>query len=247
MEFYIDEAGNTGRVAINKGKFNYGRDRYLTVCAIKVNNSKIKEELSLKYESFKQRWNIEKEIKGTNLCIKKNNEMLNDFIDNLVLNNKYFYFSLIDKKYLVALDIVQLILPWYIKDADFYILQHLIAEIIVEENDNFFETYFSLIEFPTIENIKMYINYLIDYNFKILNSEDFLHISLFKMMCENIKEKQYYDLIKIHITPFVEENEIKYYFVANFQALYSVIESSFSSKRRTIYNSWWYSRISKLY
>lgn len=84
MRIYLDEAGNSGCLTKN-GKVSYRRDGQplYTLAAVMPGSQEL--DIMNRYCKFKARWSSEgREVKGSDLLTKRNNDALEDFIEEFV-------------------------------------------------------------------------------------------------------------------------------------------------------------------
>lgn len=172
MFIYLDEAGNTGGVKTVKrhksgtsGKLNYIGQPLFVEAAVVANDENDKQLLLKKYCEFKLQFPDlleDGELKGSSLCTRKNNRALKTFI-NTLLDDKHFYLNVYDKKFYLATLILQEILPVQIFNDKPSFYKY--AEALCEEKDDFFVEYCRMVENPTIENVRLYFEFLINYKY----------------------------------------------------------------------------------
>lgn len=84
MVIYLDEAGNSGCLT-KGGKVSYrGDDQPLYVLAAVMPGNQ-ESDLNNRYHKFKARWGVEEgEVKGSDLLTRRNNDALEDFIEEFI-------------------------------------------------------------------------------------------------------------------------------------------------------------------
>ncbi len=84
MVIYLDEAGNSGCLT-KGGKVSYrGDDQPLYVLAAVMPGNQ-ESDLNNRYRKFKARWGAEEgEVKGSDLLARRNNDVLEDFIEEFI-------------------------------------------------------------------------------------------------------------------------------------------------------------------
>lgn len=168
MKIFIDEAGNTGGVALTRNRNIEGKEAPLNFleqplfvnAAIVAKDQKDENELLDKYESFKKRFAhlaIDGEIKGSSLTTRDYNDALDDFIDT-VLDDKHIYINAYNKKfYLSTLFLFQLFPNLQKEDL---VCFYLTASTLSKESDGLFTQYCKLVSNPTQKDTLNFFSYL---------------------------------------------------------------------------------------
>ena len=154
MKIYLDEAGNTGCVVNKNNILNFGSQRHFTLCGVLAQDSHDVNMLRQKYIVFKEKFHITDELKGSSLLTRKNNDLLEYFIDN-ILDNEHFSLCYYDKKfYLSCLIILALLGEDFQKQfsVDFYDF----ASCLSFEDDIIFVEYCKMAKKPTIEALRYF-------------------------------------------------------------------------------------------
>lgn len=203
MECYIDESGNTGCVTTNKSGLNYKESPVFTLGMVTAKDKADKEELLAKYNSFKAKNGIVNEIKGSDLCTKRFNKELLEFIDN-VLDNDHFLLNLYDKKFYISTLLLTGMVGLEFKDeyiAEFY--YH--ATELSLQSDTFFIRYDQYISEMTVESFHEYLVFLRDYRYEGIDEKDNLIRLAAISILEKGDEEVFYDDF-LHYGSYVSRN-----------------------------------------
>ena len=76
MKIYFDESGQTGCVLQKDDLLNFQQQPTFAIGAVVANSKKAERKLIDKYIAFKQKYNIQGEIKGKDLLTRARNEEL---------------------------------------------------------------------------------------------------------------------------------------------------------------------------
>lgn len=140
MKIYFDESGNTGCVIPNKnGVFYNDEQRHFVLAGVVCKNKEDEQVLANRYLDFKKRYNIQGEIKGSDMMKRDNNTMLVDFIDNLI-DDSHFYVCCYDKIFYLAS----------------IITQYFFTRQLMEDDPLF---YFTMVSALTQEDISVFLKY----------------------------------------------------------------------------------------
>lgn len=194
MKIYFDESGQSGCVLQREDLLNFREQPTFAIGALVVKNEKDEQKILQKYKKFKQKFNIAKEIKGSDLLTKKHNEELNYIVNNIV-DNIHYYVLIYDKKfYISTLLLVSLLGVEYQQEIPIHFYQQ--ASFLAKQKDDFFLQYLKYIEDPTIEKFNIYLKYLINYNYAFydLNENAVVDISL-KILEDNLESEFYNDFM----------------------------------------------------
>ena len=169
MNIYFDESGNTGCVLLKDGKLNFDKQPIFVIGAVITENNEDERELINKYQEFKTKFSIDKEIKGNELNTRKRNEELNYLLEN-VFDDKHFALIVYDKRfYISTLLMISLLGPEFQKE--FPLQFYIIADALSFQNDDFFVEYCKYIENPNSDTFHEYLVFLKQYNYTKLNEE----------------------------------------------------------------------------
>ena len=194
MKIYFDESGQSGCVLQKDDLLNFQKQPTFAIGAVVVRSKSIEDKLANKYSEFKQKFNIEREIKGKDLLTREHNEELEYILTNIF--DRYHYFVLLyDKRfYLSTLLMFSLIGVEY---------QHLMPEhfyqqatFLSQQDDCFFVEYLKYIQNPTVERFSAYLHFLIDYEYKNVATSENAILEMAKKIVEfNIEDKCYDDFL----------------------------------------------------
>ena len=163
MKIFFDESGQTGCVVSKNDLLNFSKSPTFALGAIVV-NEKDEQKLINKYIYFKKKFNINGEIKGTDLLIKKNNDKLK-YLVRYLFNDVNFYVNIYDKRFYLA----TLLLFSFTGFECFKTMKHEIyaqASILSLQNDDFFIRYLNYIENPSADSFSKYLSFIINYDYK---------------------------------------------------------------------------------
>lgn len=217
MELYIDESGNTGCVINNGNKFNFNKQRHFVLCAVKVENENEKNELLKKYRMFKKAFNIEGEIKGSDLMTRRYNNELEYFIDN-ILDDSHFKICIYDKKFYLATLLLLFILGYEFR-AEFPIEFYILAGELCFYGENVLIEYCELAKTPTTYNFESLLNKIVTQKFKEIPYDDNPLI----MMANKILEDKEYECWIKHILSYGCYDNPRYINVINLNCLSELI------------------------
>lgn len=194
MKIYFDESGQTGCVLQREDLLNFREQPTFAIGALVVKNDKEEERLLSKYKDFKKKFNITKEIKGSDLLTRAHNQELNYIVNNL-LDNSHYYILLYDKKfYISTLLLISLLGFEYQQDLPTHFYQQ--ASFLSKQNDAFFVRYLKYIEHPTIDNFNAYLKYLIKYNYEYNELEENAVVEIStKILKEELESKCFRDFM----------------------------------------------------
>lgn len=194
MKIYFDESGQTGCVLQREDLLNFREQPTFAIGALVVKNDKDEEKLLSKYGKFKQKFNIAKEIKGSDLLTREHNKELNYFVNNL-LDDSHYYILLYDKKfYISTLLLISLLGVEYQQEFLIHFYQQ--ASFLSKQNDDFFVQYLKYIEHPTIDNFKAYLKYLMKYNYEYNELEENVIVEIStKILKEKLESKYFNDFM----------------------------------------------------
>lgn len=164
MKIYFDESGQTGCVLQKDDLLNFQQQPTFAIGAVVANSKKAEQKLIDKYISFKQKYNIKGEFKGKDLLTRARNEELEYILKN-IFDRYHFFVLLYDKRfYISTLLLISLLGVEY---------QHLMPEhfytqatFLSQQEDDFFVEYLKFIQNPSVENLSVYLKFLLDYNYK---------------------------------------------------------------------------------
>lgn len=191
MKLFFDESGQSGCILRREDLLNFKTQPTFAVGALAISSASEEEVLRAKYKRFKEKYHITDEIKGNELLTRERNRELNYFKKH-ILNDKQFFVILYDKKfYLATLLLYGLIGRAYQEQMIVHFYQQ--ATFLALQDDAFFVKYLQYIESPSPETFKMYLDYLITYEYKPFDVEENAVISMARKIQENHAEDKFYD------------------------------------------------------
>lgn len=162
MELYVDESGQTGCIKYsNSDKLSFVNQPIFANGALIIRDANDKKSIVEKYLAFKNKFSFEREIKGSDLLTRKNNEALDYFIDN-ILNDENFAVNLYDKRFYIATLLCLAILDDELR-FDNPISYYEIASILASQKDEFYIEYLKFVENINEETAMQYFGFLHDY------------------------------------------------------------------------------------
>ena len=189
MKIYFDESGQSGCVLRKDDLLNFRKQPIFAVGALVLPSEKSEEMLVKKYHRFKEKFMITDEIKGTDLLKREMNEALHYFLDNF-LNCKDFFVILYDKRFYLSTLLLQGLLGRiYQQEIPLHFYQQ--ADFLSHQNDDFFLEYLKYIEKPSPEGFKMYLKFLVGYNYRELGVSENAVIEIAKRILDNHKEEDF--------------------------------------------------------
>lgn len=219
MELFIDESGNTGCVITKNKKLNFENQRHFVLCAVTVRDEEDKKLLIKKYQKFKDKFNIENEIKGSDLLTRKRNEELDYFL-NQMIDDEHFNVCIYDKKfYLASLFLLTLFGNNLQKDApiEFYNL----VSLITLHGEDILIAYCEVAKEPTHDNFDKLLEIIIEHKLKD-KSELF---DIFSNSLKEIKNKKDYKTWLDDIISYGSYENKNYINVINLNCLTELIIS----------------------
>lgn len=170
MKIFIDESGQTGCITLSKNnELSFLQQPTFVNGCVCVKTNEDEKTLINKYKEFKEIFNFESEIKGTDLLTRENNAALEYFIDN-ILNSYNFIINFYDKKFylssLIGLSVCG-VLAIYNETALYY---SCISSLSFQDDDFFIE-YLNFIDDINVENLEKYLKFLKNYSYKYISYE----------------------------------------------------------------------------
>ena len=191
MKIYFDESGQTGCVLQKEDLLNFREQPTFAIGALVVKNQKDEEKLLNKYKEFKKIFRITKEIKGSDLLIRKHNQELNYIVNNLV-DKSHYYILIYDKKfYISTLLLISLLGFEYQQKLPIHFYKQ--ASFLSKQKDDFFVQYLKYIEHPTINDFNAYLKYLIKYHYEYNNLEENAVVDISKKILEEKLESKFFN------------------------------------------------------
>jgi len=189
MKVVFDESGNTGCVVINKNRLNFSTQPNFAICGIVLPTEKDERLLTLKYRQFQTRHNLQGEIKGSDLMKKENNQLLVDFIEN-VLDNSHFRFNIYSKKfYLASLLCMGIMGQEFMSQfpAEFY---NEVSTLALEE-DNFFMEYCTFSKTVNVDSLRTFLKYIIEYEYNHFQQTEMVLIMFSQKILDEGREERF--------------------------------------------------------
>lgn len=189
MKIFFDESGQTGCVVSKNDLLNFSNNPTFALGAIVVNDQD-ENKLIKKYINFKKKFNINGEIKGSDLLTKKNNDKLK-YLIRYLFNDVNFYVNIYDKRFYLA----TLLLFSFTGFECFKTMKHEIysqASILSLQEDEFFVRYLNYIENPSADSFSNYLSFIINYDFKYFKDSSGNEIeNAILIFAEKIKEEKW--------------------------------------------------------
>jgi len=116
MTYYIDESGNTGDLIISANNQDFSNQEYFSLTCVGIEDNKI-NEFEKKIIDLRTKYKIQsKELKSTSIYNKKIN-FIDEVMDYLVSIDADVLIELVDKKYIITINIVNCLIypPYYTK------------------------------------------------------------------------------------------------------------------------------------
>ena len=169
MKIYFDESGQTGCVLLKNNMLNFGKQPIFALGAVIVQDDNDEKFLLEKYRKFKEKFQIDGEVKGNELITRDRNEELNYFLKN-ILDSEHFVINFYDKKFYLATLLELAIIGREFQQVHTIQFYHLASQLSFEE-DEFFIEYCKYIENPSPERFHKYLIYLKNYSYKYVTEE----------------------------------------------------------------------------
>ena len=187
MKIVFDESGNTGCVVTRKNALNFSTQHNFALCGVILASTEEEEALKKRYCDFLKRHSIVGEMKGSDLMKRKSNDMLNDFIEN-VLDAEHFSFNIYNKKFYLSSLLCAGILG---DEFQVQFSNEFYAEVsaLSLEPDEFFVRYCEFIKDVNTQSLKEYLQYLKNYKFRYLSSTgQALTMFIDKILIDGVEE-----------------------------------------------------------
>lgn len=190
MKIYFDESGQSGCVLTKKELLNFRTQPTFALGALVIPSEKHEITLCKRYRRFLEKFEIEGEIKGSDLLTRSMNAQLSYFLDNF-FNDKYFFVILYDKRfYLATLLLLGLIGREYQQTMPLQFYAQ--AAFLSYQDDDFFVKYLQYIEAPTPDTYKRYLEFLVEYQYKNIDVAENAVVEMAKRILED-DPKLFYD------------------------------------------------------
>lgn len=116
MTYYIDESGNTGDLIMSSNNENFSSQEYFSLACIGIEDNQI-NEFEKTIIDLREKYKIKsEELKSTSIYNKKIN-FIDELIDYLKNINANVLIELVDKKYIIAINMVNCLIhpPYFTK------------------------------------------------------------------------------------------------------------------------------------
>lgn len=217
MKIYLDESGNTGNVITKDNILNFKEQRHFVLGGIKVKNNEDKKILLNKYKLFKQKFNVTGEIKGSDLMIRKYNDELRYFLEN-ILDDNHFEICIYDKKFYLITLLLTAVLGDKFKE-DYPLEFYRLASEYVLYSDELLIQYCGLAKSPNCNDLKKLLNLILRLNFKDIPEYN----NPLKIKAKHIIDNNEYHLILDNFMTFGWYDNDKYINLINLNALGELI------------------------
>ena len=194
MKIFFDESGQSGCVLQKEDILNFQKQPTFAVGAVVVRDKNAEDKLAEKYNCFKQKYNIEGEIKGSDLLTRTHNDELEYFL-KAVLDRYHFFVILYDKRFYISTLLLLSLIGFeyqYLMPEHFY--QQ--ATFLSLQKDDFFIRYLKYVQNPSVQEFTAYLKYLINYSYtNDEGAENAVAIMARKILDEGIEDKCYDDFM----------------------------------------------------
>lgn len=217
MKIYLDESGNTGNVITKDNILKFLEQRHFVLSCVKVKNNEDRKILLKKYKLFKEKFNINGELKGSDLMLRKYNKELKYFLEN-ILDDTHFKICIYDKKFYLVTLLLHAILGNKFREKyplDFYKL----ASEYVLYSDDFLIQYCNLAKSLNNKELKKLLSLILKLDFKTIPDNN----NPLKIASKYIIDNDDYDLILNKIMTFGWYDNNKYINLINLNALSELI------------------------
>ena len=182
MKIYFDESGNTGCILPNKNGDLYNDNQHFFVLAGVITYGEEDEKfLRQKYADFLSKFKSDgKELKGSDLLTRKNNDALLYFIENL-LDTEHFYICCYDKIFYLATLISEHFIGLEMRN-EHPLLYYRLASALSREDITLFETYCQAIGNNSKDNRKSFADYILRFPYQKIDD----CINLYKLSAKQM-------------------------------------------------------------
>ena len=188
MKIYFDESGQSGCVLQKNDLLTFQKQPTFAIGAVVVKDEHDAEKLVTKYTEFLSHFNIEGEIKGSNLLTRARNEELKYVMRN-ILDRWHFYVILYDKRFYISTLLLLSLLGFeyqHMMPEHFY---HQASMLALQEDD-FFVAYLKYIQESGVDELSNYLQYLVNYKYtKWEGTENAAATMAKKILSERIVDK----------------------------------------------------------
>lgn len=182
MKIYFDESGQSGCVLLKKDLLNFQKQPTFAIGAVVARTDEDAGKLITKYSALKQKFNIDGELKGSDLLTRARNSELEYVLKN-VLDSDHFFVLLYDKRFYISTLLLLSLLGFeyqYLLPEHFY--QQ--ASFLSQQKDDFFIRYLHYIERPSVLAFSDYLQFLIDYEYSHVESTENAVVTMAKKIIE---------------------------------------------------------------
>lgn len=223
MELFVDESRNTGQLLISHNRINFGSQQYFTLGIVCASNQNEKDVLIKKYREFKNTFNIDGVLKGSDLLKKENNDKLEYLLLN-IFNDENFYVCMYDKRFYLATNFM----------FDFFGIEcrklnpklyYEIATMLCEQDDRFLVEYVKYNNNSSKESLLNFLNFTLEYELNNKHPYYLDLISQVKDYMEFLKKKDLDEVYSIICT------NTPFKLIINRTALYESLLDIMTSKK----------------
>jgi hypothetical protein len=165
MHYYLDESGNTGDISLTKPELDFGgQPVFALACVGLIDPFAVENYINI----LKKKHNIlSTELKTTSLYNKKPN-FIKDVLEYIEEKNIPFFIEIVDKKYLLAINIVNhYVMPHYFstpRNEISIIVKNQFSDFIYQQfPDSIFNDFINLCKEPSNIKVLEYFRILIRY------------------------------------------------------------------------------------
>lgn len=155
MRIYFDESGQSGCVLQKEDILNFQKQPTFAIGAVVVRDSVAADKLVKKYNSFKEKFKIDGEIKGTDLLTKAHNAELDYFLKN-VLDRYHFFFILYDKRFYISTLLLLSLIGFDFQHSEPKLFYQQ-ATFLSLQKDDFFINYLKYVQNPGVAEFTKYL------------------------------------------------------------------------------------------
>lgn len=170
MKIYFDESGQSGCVLQKEDLLNFQKQPTFAIGAVVVRDEKDADKLSIKYRSFQEKYNIQGEIKGTDLLTRQRNDELKCVLRD-VFDRSHHFVLLYDKRFYISTLLLLSLLGFeYQHSLPEHFYQQ--ATMLCQQQDDFFVNYLKFIQAPGMCEFSEYLRFLVKYQYRNWESPD---------------------------------------------------------------------------
>lgn len=190
MKLYFDESGQTGCVVPNRnGELYRKNQRFFVLAGIVCQNDENVIDLTNRYRAFLKKYGVaDRELKGTDILKPGNEEMLADFIENM-LDDRHIYICCYDKIFYLAS-----MISTYLLDRKTMIEQPLLyftqQSALTRENQRIFIKFCAALEEGTSRSRREFVKYMVNYPYEKFDIENNMYVAAALAMLMVYKEDE---------------------------------------------------------